>query len=64
MRDGYDAFTRRATPSMRSGAEAAAVHLSSGNSLEPSKAFESFRGRGPTVEPMLRKRGLLEPAAN
>jgi peptidyl-dipeptidase Dcp len=35
----------------------------SGNSLEPAMAYRSFRGRAPTVQPMLEKRGLaLEPA--
>jgi peptidyl-dipeptidase Dcp len=34
----------------------------SGNSLEPGAAFASFRGRGPQVEPMLRKKGLLPEA--
>lgn len=32
----------------------------SGNSLEPSVAFAKFRGRAPQVEPMLRKKGLVE----
>ena len=32
----------------------------SGNSLEPGAAYRAFRGRAPTVEPMLRERGLLE----
>jgi peptidyl-dipeptidase Dcp len=36
----------------------------SGNSLEPAAAYRSFRGRAPTVQPMLEKRGLVaEPAA-
>lgn len=32
---------------------------SSGNSMEPSAAYRAFKGRDPTVEPMLRKKGLL-----
>jgi len=37
----------------------------SGNSLEPGAAFAAFRGRGPVVTPLLRKRGLLpEDAVN
>lgn len=32
---------------------------SSGNSIEPSEAFRLFKGRDPTVEPMLKKKGLL-----
>ncbi|MFG6431190.1 M3 family metallopeptidase [Roseateles sp. LYH14W] len=34
-----------------------------GNSREPGEAFRAFRGRDPVVEPMLKDRGLLEPAA-
>jgi peptidyl-dipeptidase Dcp len=33
---------------------------SSGNSMEPGKAYEAFRGRAPTIEPLLEQRGLLE----
>ena len=32
----------------------------SGNSLEPSQAYAAFRGRAASVEPMLRKKGLME----
>ena len=34
-----------------------------GDSIEPGAAFKAFRGRGPEVEPMLRKRGLVEQTA-
>jgi peptidyl-dipeptidase Dcp len=33
---------------------------SSGNSVEPGEAFRSFRGRAPTIEPLLAQRGLVE----
>jgi peptidyl-dipeptidase Dcp len=33
---------------------------SSGNSLEPGDAYRAFRGRDASVEPLLRKRGLVE----
>lgn len=60
--DGYGAFTEAGSPFDANVAQKLHRFIySSGNSLEPSKAFESFRGRGPTIEPMLRKRGLLEP---
>ena len=36
---------------------------SSGNSVEPSEAYRQFKGRDPTVEPMLKKKGLLAEAA-
>ena len=32
---------------------------SSGNSVEPSEAYRNFKGRDPTVTPMLKKKGLL-----
>ena len=34
----------------------------SGNTLEPSQAYETFRGRAPKLEPLLAHKGLLEPA--
>jgi peptidyl-dipeptidase Dcp len=61
--DGYDAFTEVGNPFDAETARRLRQFIySSGNSLEPGKAFESFRGRGPTVQAMLRKRGLLETA--
>ena len=32
----------------------------SGNSLEPGSAYAAFRGRAPTVEPLLRRSATLE----
>jgi peptidyl-dipeptidase Dcp len=32
---------------------------SSGNSIEPGAAFRAFRGRDPSIEPMLKDRGLI-----
>jgi peptidyl-dipeptidase Dcp len=32
---------------------------SSGNSVEPGEAYESFRGRGPKIEALLAQRGLV-----
>jgi len=32
---------------------------STGNSVEPGRAFEAFRGRPPKIEPLLEKKGLL-----
>jgi len=32
---------------------------SSGNSVEPSEAYRKFKGRDPTIEPMLKKKGLV-----
>jgi peptidyl-dipeptidase Dcp len=33
-----------------------------GNRVEPRAAYRAFRGRDPSVEPMLAKRGLIEEA--
>lgn len=33
---------------------------STGNSIDPAEAFRAFRGRDPHVEPMLRKKSLIE----
>ncbi|MEV6275294.1 M3 family metallopeptidase [Nocardia sp. NPDC051832] len=33
--------------------------LSRGGSVDPMAAFESFRGRGPDIRPLLKRRGLL-----
>jgi peptidyl-dipeptidase Dcp len=62
--DGYGAFVEAGNPF---DAEVAArlrrTIYASGNSLEPAAAYRAFRGRAPTVQPMLEKRGLLsEPA--
>lgn len=59
--DGFDAFTEAG--SAFDGAVAARLlrHIyASGNSVAPGAAYAAFRGRGPTVQPLLKKRGLLE----
>lgn len=62
--DGYGAFVEAGNPFDARVAEALQRYIyGSGNSLEPAAAFAAFRGRAPTVEPLLRKRGLIaEPA--
>ena len=58
--DGYEAFVEAGSPF--DGAVAARLReciYASGNSREPGAAFRDFRGRDPSVEPMLRDRGLL-----
>lgn len=61
--DGFDAFVEAGSPFDEAVAQKLRQYIySSGDSIEPSRAYESFRGRAPTVEPMLRKKGLLEPA--
>jgi peptidyl-dipeptidase Dcp len=60
--DGYDAFNEAGSPFDTAVAGRLLRHIyASGNSVAPADAFKAFRGRGPTVEPLLKKRGLLEP---
>ena len=58
--DGYDAFREAGNPFDPVVAQRLRQFIySSGNSIEPSAAYRAFRGRGPTVEPMLKQRGLV-----
>ena len=60
--DGFEAFVEAGNPFDPEVAKRLARFIySSGNSIEPGAAYQAFRGRGPTAEPMLRRRGLLEP---
>lgn len=57
--DGFDAFGEAGNPFDPALAQRLQRWIyASGNSVEPSLAFRAFRGREPTVEPMLRRRGL------
>jgi peptidyl-dipeptidase Dcp len=59
--DGYGAFTEAGDPFDPQVAQALRRFVyASGNSIEPGQAYASFRGRAPRVEPMLRKKGLIE----
>jgi peptidyl-dipeptidase Dcp len=59
--DGFDAFEEAGDPFDPRLAEALRRCIyASGNSLEPGAAYAAFRGRAAQVEPLLRKRGLLE----
>jgi peptidyl-dipeptidase Dcp len=59
--DGYDAFAEAGGPFDQAVAERLRRYIySSGNSLDPASAYAAFRGRAPQVEPLLRKRGLIE----
>ncbi len=61
--DGFEAFKEAGDPFDPRVAELLRRFVyASGNSIEPGAAYAAFRGRGPTVEPLLRKRGLLETA--
>ena len=59
--DGYGAFREAGSPFDPAVAERLRRYIyASGNSLEPGAAYAAFRGRAPTVTPLLDKRGLLE----
>jgi peptidyl-dipeptidase Dcp len=61
--DGYDAFEEAGNPFDPAVAERLLKYIySTGNSLPPMDAYRAFRGRAPTVEPMLKKKGLLTAA--
>ena len=63
--DGYDAFKEAGSPFDPAVAARLLRHVySAGNSVEPAETYVAFRGRPASVEPLLRKRGLLaeEPA--
>lgn len=58
--DGYEAFVEAGNPFDAAVATRLRRFIySSGNSIEPSEAYRAFRGRAPTVEPMLKGRGLV-----
>ncbi len=61
--DGFDAFVEAGNPFDAATAKRLVRFIySSGNSIEPTAAYRSFRGRAPTPGPMLKGRGLLEEA--
>ncbi len=61
--DGYGAFVEAGSPFDAAVARRLREHVyARGNSVEPAAAYAAFRGRAPTVRPLLEKRGLLEPA--
>jgi len=61
--DAYDAFREAGDPFAPAVAERLKRAIyASGNTLEPSRAYEAFRGRGPRLEPLLEHKGLLRAA--
>ena len=58
--DGFDAFAEAGNPFDPAVAQRLQQFIySAGDSLEPKAAYRAFRGREATVEPMLRKKGLV-----
>jgi peptidyl-dipeptidase Dcp len=59
--DGYDAFTEAGNPFDPEVAERVRRYVySSGGTLPPAEAYRAFRGRDPSVGPLLAKRGLAK----
>jgi peptidyl-dipeptidase Dcp len=57
--DAYDAFTEAGNPFDQATAKRLLEFIySSGGTLPPMQAYELFRGRAPTIQPMLKKKGL------
>ena len=62
--DGYGAFAEAGSPFDAATAERLRRHVyAAGNSVEPAATYAAFRGRAPTVAPLLVKRGLLQAEA-
>jgi peptidyl-dipeptidase Dcp len=62
--DGYQAFVEAGNPFDPAVARRLREFIySSGNSLPPVEAYQAFRGRPPTVAPMLTQRGLVAESA-
>jgi len=58
--DGFEAFVEAGNAFDSATAQRLRKFIySSGNTLEPTEAYRAFRGRAPTVTPMLKKKGLL-----
>lgn len=61
--DGYEAFNEAGSPFDAGVAARLLRHVyAAGNSVEPGATYVAFRGRPPQVQPLLRKKGLLEAA--
>ena len=58
--DAFDAFTEAGDAFDAATANRLFRHVySAGNTVEPAEAYRAFRGRDATVEPLLRKLGLM-----
>ncbi len=59
--DGFEAFAEAGGPfDAMMAARLRECIYASGNTIEPGEAFRRFRGRDPVIEPLLKKKGLLE----
>ncbi len=61
--DAYQAFVEAGDPFDATVARKLMQHIYAvGDSIAPESTYQAFRGRAAKIEPMLRDRGLLEPA--
>ncbi len=61
--DGYEAFVEAGSPFAPEVDLRLRQHIyGAGNSVDPQVTYAAFRGRAPTLRPLLKKRGLLQPA--
>lgn len=61
--DAFDAFVEAGNPFDAQVAQRLLKHVyAAGDSVEPGATYAAFRGRPARIEPMLQKKGLLEPA--
>ncbi len=59
--DGYQTFVETGNPFDPAVAQRLLKYIySSGNTIPPMQAYEAFRGRAPTVDAMLKKKGLVD----
>ncbi len=62
--DGFDAFTEAGDIFDPATAKRLRDHVyAAGNTADPEAAYAAFRGRAPSPEPLLKKRGLVDAAA-
>ncbi len=61
--DGFDAFTEAGDIFDPATAKRLRDHVyAAGNTADPEAAYQAFRGRAPSPEPLLKKRGLADAA--
>jgi peptidyl-dipeptidase Dcp len=61
--DAFDAFAEAGSPFDAAVADKLLKHIyAAGDSVEPGKTYEAFRGRAARIDSMLEKKGLLQPA--